>query len=304
MAGTPCYIPPEVFESRAYSKQGDIWSCGIILYALLVGYLPFDDPDAKSLQKTICRGDYDYFNEDWKDMTVEAKDLIDKMLTCDPSKRISAKLALKHPWVAKRDTVPSKLHRSQTIEEMKEFNKAKMRWKKFGHTIMLTNKFRKLMKVNQDRDENLLLTIASMGGSGTFGASNFKSMSESILAKKIQIYPDELGHYEAEFISDVIALTQSITEADVYNNTELYNQLSAPECSCIIQSEFPEFKVYGVSLVDPIVHMIGMNGACISYKKHIVFLNDISMYEAIEIPETRVWKNFGGKWQCVHYHTS
>ena len=49
------------------------------------------------------------------------------------------------------------------------------------------------MKVNQDRDENLLLTIASMGGSGTFGASNFKSMSKSILTKEYRFIQTNWG---------------------------------------------------------------------------------------------------------------
>ena len=303
MAGTPCYIPPEVFRSRAYSKKGDIWSCGVILYALLVGYLPFDDPDSKSLQNTVCRGDYDYYNEDWKDITDQAKDLVDRMLTHNPNDRFSARDVLRHPWVARRETVPSKLHRSKTIEDMREFNKAKQKWKKFGHTIMLTNKFKKLMKNNQDRDANLLLTIASMGASGTFGASSIKSINRSILGKKMQTYPDDLGHFEDEFKADIIALTQNITEATLYNNTELTAKLYAPDCSCIIENKLPELTVQGVSINDPIVHMIGMNGACISYKKHIVFLGEMSNYETVEIPETRVWKNFGGKWHCIHYHT-
>ena len=62
-----------------------------------------------------------------------------------------------------------------------------------------------------------MLTIASMGASGTFGASNIKSMGRSVLGRKIQIYPDELGH--------IIALTQSITKA-----TLIITQNSAVNC--------------------------------------------------------------------------
>jgi 5'-AMP-activated protein kinase catalytic alpha subunit len=61
----------------------DIWSCGIIMYALLCGYLPFEDPNTNKLYKKILAGAYDIP----KFISVEAKDLMKKILNVDPDTR-------------------------------------------------------------------------------------------------------------------------------------------------------------------------------------------------------------------------
>ena len=57
--GTPCYISPEVLNKEPYGKPVDIWACGVILYILLVGYLPFWDDDQNILYSQIKSGEYD-----------------------------------------------------------------------------------------------------------------------------------------------------------------------------------------------------------------------------------------------------
>jgi 5'-AMP-activated protein kinase catalytic alpha subunit len=57
--GSPCYAAPEMIAGKAYKGlEVDIWSCGIILYAMLCGYLPFEDPDTDKLYKKIIKCDY------------------------------------------------------------------------------------------------------------------------------------------------------------------------------------------------------------------------------------------------------
>jgi serine/threonine protein kinase len=93
--GSPCYAAPEMIQGKSYhGLMIDIWSCGIILYAMLCGYLPFDDIDNAALYKKISDGKFliPNFISDY------AKDLIRKILNTDPSKRYGLKEIKSHPW--------------------------------------------------------------------------------------------------------------------------------------------------------------------------------------------------------------
>ena len=57
--GSPCYAAPEMIAGERYfGAKVDVWSCGVILYAMICGYLPFEDPDTAKLYKKILRGDF------------------------------------------------------------------------------------------------------------------------------------------------------------------------------------------------------------------------------------------------------
>jgi 5'-AMP-activated protein kinase catalytic alpha subunit len=82
--GSPCYAAPEMIVGKRYNGlNADLWSLGVILYAMTCGYLPFEDPDTNKLYKKILRCDYllPPF------VTPDAKDLIRKLLVTDPQAR-------------------------------------------------------------------------------------------------------------------------------------------------------------------------------------------------------------------------
>jgi len=84
--GSPCYAAPEMIAGKRYNgTMVDLWSCGVILFALLAGYLPFEDPNTSNLYKKILSADFDMPNF----LSAEAQDLIGRILTTDPDKRIS-----------------------------------------------------------------------------------------------------------------------------------------------------------------------------------------------------------------------
>jgi len=98
--GTAYYIAPEVIK-KSYTEKCDLWSSGVILYILLSGEPPFNDPraDNEAIMKKVEIGKYDMDHGVWKSISREAKDLVKKLLTYDPSERISAEDALQHPWI-------------------------------------------------------------------------------------------------------------------------------------------------------------------------------------------------------------
>ena len=97
--GSPCYSSPEMVSGKAYDGfKVDIWSCGIVLFAMLCGYLPFDDKnDDKIIFKKIveCEIKYPFFLSDI------SRDIITKLLNKDPNKRISIKQIKMHPFYLK-----------------------------------------------------------------------------------------------------------------------------------------------------------------------------------------------------------
>lgn len=97
--GTPHFVAPEVLSSLPYSKEVDIFACGVILYWLLSGRLPFEDINATRLAERIKRVEYDFAHNVWDDISSQAKDLIAGMLERSPFSRPSASDALSHPWL-------------------------------------------------------------------------------------------------------------------------------------------------------------------------------------------------------------
>lgn len=94
--GSPCYAAPEMIAGKKYQGlNSDIWSCGIILYAMSCGYLPFEDPNTNKLYKKILNCDYLIPGF----LSQQCKDLIKKILNTDPTTRFTIKDIKAHEWL-------------------------------------------------------------------------------------------------------------------------------------------------------------------------------------------------------------
>lgn len=96
--GTPYYIAPEVLEKR-YGKACDLWSIGVITFTLLCGFPPFWGDTEREIYGRIRRGYYAFEGPDWQLRSQHSKDLIQKLLTMNPRRRLTVDEALCHPWI-------------------------------------------------------------------------------------------------------------------------------------------------------------------------------------------------------------
>lgn len=101
LCGTAQYVAPEVLDlhSPGYDQRADMWSVGVVTYILLGGYAPFDGP-VHELAAVICKGDYEFHDKYWGEISEASKTMIRNLLQVDPEKRYSAELALQCPWMA------------------------------------------------------------------------------------------------------------------------------------------------------------------------------------------------------------
>ncbi|XP_049335904.1 calcium/calmodulin-dependent serine protein kinase b isoform X11 [Astyanax mexicanus] len=120
--GTPHFMAPEVVKREPYGKPVDVWGCGVILFILLSGCLPFYGTKER-LFEGIIKGKYKVMNpRQWSHISESAKDLVRRMLMLDPAERITVYEALNHPWLKERDRYAYKIHLPETVEQLRKFN--------------------------------------------------------------------------------------------------------------------------------------------------------------------------------------
>ncbi|GMN51591.1 hypothetical protein TIFTF001_020737 [Ficus carica] len=156
IVGSAYYVAPEVLK-RKYGREIDIWSAGVILYILLSGVPPFWGETEKAIFDAILEGEIDFDSEPWPSISYSAKDLIRKMLTHDPKKRITPSGVLghnyqtimgchgkgnefgteKHPWI-KEGGASDKPIDSAVLSRMKQF-RAMNKLKKLALKVIAEN---------------------------------------------------------------------------------------------------------------------------------------------------------------------
>ncbi|KAD4982461.1 hypothetical protein R6Q59_002070 [Mikania micrantha] len=96
--GTPAYVAPEVIHKKGYDgEKADIWSCGVILFVLLAGYLPFSDSNLMGMYRKISKGEFKCPH--W--FPPEVKKLLSRILDPNPMTRITVAKLMENPWFQK-----------------------------------------------------------------------------------------------------------------------------------------------------------------------------------------------------------
>ena len=106
LCGTPDYVAPEVLtwydddeNGTSYGKGSDLWSLGVLLYVILSGCSPFSADEEEELLQQVAEAKVVFFENEWKGISDEAKDLIKKLVVVDPEERYTMQDVLTHPWL-------------------------------------------------------------------------------------------------------------------------------------------------------------------------------------------------------------
>uniref|UniRef100_A0A8C5BGN8 calcium/calmodulin-dependent protein kinase n=1 Tax=Gadus morhua TaxID=8049 RepID=A0A8C5BGN8_GADMO len=313
-AGTPGYLSPEVLRKDPYGKPVDMWACGVILYILLVGYPPFWDEDQHRLYQQIKAGAYDFPSPEWDTVTPEAKDLINKMLTINPSKRITATEALKHPWICQRSTVASMMHRQETVECLKKFNaRRKLKVSLLGNSASFSVLFQPFY-------------LFSLGSSFLMPDNEPQTtvIHNPVDGNKFQHPADTFLQFcVVARKQEIIKVTEQLIESINNGDFEAYAKICDPGLTSfepealgnlVEGHDFHRFyfdnalskgnKPVHTILLNPHVHLIGENAACIAYIRLTQYMDGSGMPRTMQSEETRVWHRRDAKWQNIHFHRS
>lgn len=163
LCGSPQYVAPEVVgdtreEGEGYNFQCDLWSVGVVLYILLGGYAPFESEDSHELLDLICSADYEFHEEYWDDIEEKPKDLIRNLLEVDPGQRLTARQALRSPWLRRRD--------GDWVKEMDDSNSSS------NSRLVLWLEKQKSRRFSLTPDSSAAATAAAADGKSAIDDSN------------------------------------------------------------------------------------------------------------------------------------
>lgn len=117
MCGTPAYVAPEVINKKGYDgSKADIWSCGVILFVLLAGFLPFHDSNLMEMYKKIIKSEFKC--PQW--FSTDVRRLLSRLLDPNPSTRITMAKLMENSWFKKGFKPVEGHQKQQHIEEEEE----------------------------------------------------------------------------------------------------------------------------------------------------------------------------------------
>ncbi|XP_006616003.1 calcium/calmodulin-dependent protein kinase type II alpha chain isoform X32 [Apis dorsata] len=314
-AGTPGYLSPEVLKKEPYGKPVDIWACGVILYILLVGYPPFWDEDQHRLYAQIKAGSYDYPSPEWDTVTPEAKNLINQMLTVNPSKRITASEALKHPWICQRERVASVVHRQETVDCLKKFNARRKLKGAILTTMLATRNFSSKYDAQEDKK----------GGVDRSSTVIAKEPEEIRIVCPIKTCSQLSTNSQCSARrQEIIKMTEQLIESINTGDFEAYTKICDPHLTAfepealgnlVEGMDFHKFyfdnavlgkncKAVNTTILNPHVHLLGEDAACIAYVRLTQYMDKQGVAHTHQSEESRVWHKRDNKWQNVHFHRS
>ncbi|XP_044011103.1 calcium/calmodulin-dependent protein kinase type II alpha chain isoform X11 [Aphidius gifuensis] len=340
-AGTPGYLSPEVLKKEPYGKPVDIWACGVILYILLVGYPPFWDEDQHRLYGQIKAGAYDYPSPEWDTVTPEARNLINQMLTVNPSRRITASEALRHPWICQRERVASVVHRQETVDCLKKFNARRKLKGAILTTMLATRNFSTRSIITKKGDGSQVKE--STDSSTTIEDDDVKEdkkggvdRSSTVIAKE----PEEIrimcpvktcsqlstNSQCSARRQEIIKMTEQLIESINTGDFEGYTKICDPHLTAfepealgnlVEGMDFHKFyfdnavlgknascKAVNTTILNPHVHLLGDDAACIAYVRLTQYVDKQGIAHTQQSEESRVWHKKDNKWQNVHFHRS
>ncbi|WVZ06019.1 hypothetical protein V8G54_019365 [Vigna mungo] len=251
--GSPNYAAPEVISGKLYAgPEVDVWSCGVILYALLCGTLPFDDENIPNLFKKIKGGIYTLPSH----LSPSARDLIPGMLVVDPMRRMTIPEIRQHPWFQARLPRYLAVPPPDTLQQAKKIDEEILQ-----EVVKMGFDRNQLIESLRNRIQNegtvayyLLLDNRFRVSSGYLGAEFQESMKRDIFQKQ-DIIPMQTGlyacllHWKCEKRGEVKGgelckeLSNKVGKEEEEDSS--FNQMHSSEvASSVVGQRFPGYMDY------------------------------------------------------------
>lgn len=163
IVGSAYYVAPEVLRKK-YSKEADMWSCGVILYILLCGVPPFYGETESEIFEAVVKGQLDFNADPWPKISAPAKECVKRMLVREPKRRATAQEILLHDWVRPDGVAPNTPIQNEVLRRIGQFaamNRLKKEALKIIATSLPVEEIRGLREMFQaiDTDKSGTLTI-------------------------------------------------------------------------------------------------------------------------------------------------
>lgn len=179
--GTPAYVAPEVLRKKGYDgAKADLWSCGVILYVLLSGFLPFQDENLMNMYRKVFKAEFEF--PPW--ISSEARRLISKLLMADPDRRITIPGIMRVPWFNKGFTRAHSFSiRQDLIEKSEEFEEQELtQMKKSASSPAFFNAFEFISSMSSGFDLSSLFENKRRAGSMFTSRCSASAIMEKIEA--------------------------------------------------------------------------------------------------------------------------
>lgn len=307
--GSPYYIAPEVILKN-YNEKCDIWSCGVILYVLLVGYTPFNGKNLNDLLDNICKADICVDGPNWDKVSNKAKKVVVSMLERNIEKRASAAKIIIDPWF---ETTKSKniqdvdqqyfasvlknISRLDAMEKLQQVTKAYI-----VHFLYVSEELDKLRDVFKLLDKNgdgrLTYEELKSGYMKVFGKTGDISLNNLM----IEVDGDKDGYisYE-EFLRVAISQTKLFEEKNLRIAFERFDinkdgVLSKDEIKEILGTSDNEYINYLLQCIDK------NQDGFISYVEFYSFMNNVINNTSIDKINAKTLLNSPSEKEIVKKH--
>ncbi|KAG5593687.1 hypothetical protein H5410_034919 [Solanum commersonii] len=234
--GTPAYVAPEVIGKKGYDgSKADIWSCGVILYVLLAGFLPFQEENIMAMYKKIYRGDFKC--PPW--FSSEARRLITKMLDPNPNSRITTSKIMVSSWFKK--SIPRTLRNKDEEEFAFASDKAckEVETMNAFHIISLSEGFNlsPLFEENKRNEKEQMRFATTRSASSVISKLEEVANTSNFSVKKsdscVRLQGQVIGRKgKLGIAADIFAVTNSFLVVEVNKtsgDTLEYNQFCSKE---------------------------------------------------------------------------
>ena len=292
--GSPYYIAPEVLK-RNYNAKCDLWSCGIILYVLLVGYPPFTGKTTDELLSNVSKGEYKMDGSYWSSISKNAKNLVKSLLDLDPNKRLTAQQALDHPWILDNNKIElsnnilsfqSVLKNIRNFNAGEKFQQATIAY--IVHFLCLPSEMDELKKVFQiidiNKDGKLTYSELKNGFEKVVG-SELSGIELNKIISEMDSNSDGFISYE-EFLRVAINKKKLLDEKNLQLAFDCFDEnkdgkLSAEEIKKVLGTSHQQYVTHLISAIDEDDNQVIdfeefknlMNSLLLQHKNNTIFDN-------------------------------